>query len=86
MKKKKTISVKQWPKNKREEIRIMIGPYRGREMFSARVWYRGALGVYKPGRMGINLEVSHLSKVIVGLKRARKILNEQQSSLEEKSN
>jgi hypothetical protein len=64
------ITVSEWPRNKRESIRITLDNYKGRAVVSLRTWYKNECGVDRPGRAGITLDVSHTPKLAKGFARA----------------
>jgi len=76
MKKNKyPIVISAWKKTESQKVRILLDEYEGELMIIARVWFRRD-GAWKPSGHGLNLPADkHLSKLISGLKKARRINN-----------
>lgn len=47
-------------KNTKEEIRVDVSQYNGRDLFGARVWYRTDDGKMRPSAKGIAFQVAQL--------------------------
>jgi hypothetical protein len=70
LKKQKAIIVAQWRRNQKEQIRITLDQYHGRNVISLRTWWKNAAGEERAGRDGISLDVSHAPKLAKAFKRA----------------
>lgn len=57
------IIVAEWPRNKREVIRVEIHEYQGRLIIGCRVWWSDGDGVLRPGKDGITLSLKHLPQL-----------------------
>lgn len=57
------------PKNSREQLRVSVSTFKGRELVHVRGWYADDAGELKPGK-GIALKAEHLAPVIEALQRA----------------
>jgi len=66
------VFVAEWPRNRRELVRISIDRIETRFVVSIRVWWRNDDGIYKPSPTGLTLFVSHLPKLVEHLEAARK--------------
>ena len=64
------IVISEWPRNKREVIRIALNEYQGRKIIDCRVWWWGDDGALKPGRSGLTLAVKHLQALADSLGKA----------------
>ena len=67
------ILVAEWPRGKREVLRITLSKYNGRISIDVRVWFRVEGGEFRPSRRGISLRVAEISDVRKGLRKAREI-------------
>ena len=47
-------------KNSREDIRVSLGHFNGRAVFSARVWFDAGDGEIRPSKTGITFSVDRL--------------------------
>jgi hypothetical protein len=54
------IVIAEWPRNKREVIRLSLDEYQGCKTIDCRVWWHDGDGVLKPGKYGLTLAVKHL--------------------------
>jgi hypothetical protein len=54
------IVIAEWPRNKRETIRVALDEYQGRQTIDCRVWWHDNDGVLRPGKSGLTLAVKHL--------------------------
>ena len=67
------IVISTWKKAENQKVRILLDEYEGQLMIIARVWFRRD-GVWRPSGHGLNLPADkHLSKLISGLKKARRM-------------
>lgn len=57
-------------KNSREEIRLTVEPFHGRQIVNARVWFRTESGEYRPGRQGLAFRLELLPAVLAALGKA----------------
>lgn len=55
------------PKNSKEEFRLSIDMYHGRQLVNFRVWYRTDDGQMRPGKQGIAFRREMLTEVIEAL-------------------
>lgn len=55
------------PKNSREEIRVSLEHYMGRDLVNLRVWFRSDDGVMRPTKKGVALRAEFLSQVLEAL-------------------
>ena len=51
------IIVAQFEKNKKEEVRVSVGSFHGRQIINMRVFYKDDDGSWKPGKQGLALSV-----------------------------
>jgi|ERR1051325_5962625 hypothetical protein len=61
------ILIAEWPRNKREIIRVALDQYQGRDVVDARSWWRDEQGKWRPGRSGLTLSLKHLHPLAEGL-------------------
>lgn len=59
------------PKNSREEIRVTLETYQGRELVNLRVWFEADGGEYRPSKKGIAFRRELLPEVLTALNKAR---------------
>jgi hypothetical protein len=64
------VVIAEWPRSRRELVRVAIDHYQGGYTIDLRSWSRDASGVYRPGRQGLTLAVSHIPKVAEALQKA----------------
>ena len=48
------------PKNSREELRVSVDEFRGRQIVNLRVWFRSEDGEMRPGRQGAAVKLELL--------------------------
>jgi hypothetical protein len=58
--------VSEWPINARENLRVRLDVYQGREVLDIRRWYAGGGLEHKPGR-GLSISVKHLPALAAAL-------------------
>ena len=58
------------PKNAREEIRVVLGEFNGRQIASARVWFEAEDGSMRPGKAGLGFKIALLPAVVEALQKA----------------
>ena len=51
------VVVAQFEKNKKEEVRVSVGSFHGRQIINMRVFYKDDDGSWKPGKQGLALSV-----------------------------
>jgi hypothetical protein len=51
------VVVAQFEKNKKEEVRVSVGSFHGRQIINIRVYYKDDDGSWKPGKQGLALSV-----------------------------
>jgi hypothetical protein len=51
------VVVAQFEKNKKEEVRVSVGNFHGRQIINIRVYYKDDDGSWKPGKQGLALSV-----------------------------
>jgi hypothetical protein len=51
------VVVAQFEKNKKEEVRVSVGSFHGRQIINMRVYYKDDDGSMKPGKQGMALSV-----------------------------
>jgi len=51
------VVVAQFEKNKKEEVRVSVGSFHGRQIINMRVFYKDDDGTWKPGKQGLALSV-----------------------------
>lgn len=49
--------IAQFEKNKKEEVRISVETFHGRQIINIRVFYKDEGGTFKPGKQGIAVSV-----------------------------
>jgi hypothetical protein len=54
-------------KNSREEVRVTLSPWRGRNLFHVRMYVPGLTGEMRPAREGICLDVAQIVELIAAL-------------------
>lgn len=57
-------------KNARQEIRIGLQEYEGRQIASLRIWFKAEDGTMRPGKDGLNFRVDLLPELHVALAEA----------------
>lgn len=57
-------------KNSREEIRVTLESYQGRELVNLRVWFEADGGEYRPSKKGIAFRRELLPEVLAALGKA----------------
>lgn len=60
----------EWPKNKRESVRVALDEYQGRKIIDCRVWWRDDDGVLRPGKSGLTLAIKHAPALADALAKA----------------
>ena len=61
------VVVAEWPRNKREVVRVSLDEYYGRKVIDCRSWWYSDEGELKPGRSGLTLTLKHLPNLAKGL-------------------
>ena len=51
------VIVAQFEKNKKEEVRVSVGSFHGRQIINMRVFFKDDDGIWKPGKQGLALSV-----------------------------
>lgn len=64
------VIIAEWPRNKREVIRVSLDEYQGRKTIDCRCWWHDDHGELKPGRSGLTLALKHLPKLAQSLANA----------------
>jgi transcriptional coactivator p15 (PC4) len=59
-------------KNSREILRIELDEFRGHQLISARIWFRGG-DVLKPTPKGLSVDIRHLAALREALDQAEKL-------------
>lgn len=54
------VIVAEWPRNKREVVRVTLDHYGGQPTLDCRCWYSDPESGFLPGRSGITLAIRHL--------------------------
>lgn len=54
------IVASKFPKNSREEVRVVLSDYHGNTIVNMRVWFQGDDGEMRPGKSGLAMAVKHL--------------------------
>lgn len=49
--------IAKFEKNKKEEVRVSVGSFHGRQIINMRVYYKDDDGSWKPGKQGLALSV-----------------------------
>lgn len=62
-------------KNRDEEIRISVEPFRGREVLNIRVWWLGRDGVWRPSQKGLALTTDKLGDLLAMLAAAYRVVS-----------
>ena len=63
--------IAEFPKNKREIVRVSIENYKGQTVISVRVFYHaGDDAELRPGRSGLSMSIQHVVKLAAALKDA----------------
>jgi hypothetical protein len=65
------VIIAEWPRNGREIVRIALERFKDRYTIDIRVWWRDPTGIFKPGRDGLKLAISHTPKLAEGFDKAR---------------
>jgi Transcriptional Coactivator p15 (PC4) len=71
--KQKPIRIAEWKRSPKEQIRIILRQFAGRNVIELRTWWTDQNGKERPGRHGITLDVSHTPKLAKEFNRARRI-------------
>lgn len=61
------------PKNRREELRVSLGEYRGHQLVSLRVWFEAQDGTMRPGNSGVALKVEALPELVAAIIEAERV-------------
>jgi hypothetical protein len=69
------IIVAEWPKNRRETLRVRLDSYQGQAVICARAWYAGSDGTLKAGRGGLTVSIRHLPALANALAKAVETAN-----------
>jgi hypothetical protein len=64
------VIVAEWPRNRRETIRVSLDEYQGRTTIDCRAWWHDGDGELKPGKAGLTLAVKHLPALAEAIGRA----------------
>ena len=65
------VLIQEWRKNSTQVVRVTLQMFRGIEMISIRVWYRGPDGAMLPGKNGVSLPADkYIKKLQKALKSA----------------
>jgi hypothetical protein len=63
-----------YEKNSKEEVRVSVDDFHGRQMINIRVFYKSAEGEWLPGRQGISISPEHYRELAEALVKAGEIL------------
>jgi len=70
-------TIAEFEKNSREELKVTLNEFKGRQYVDVRVYYRGKEGdEFKPSRKGVMIRPGHLDPLIEALSEARRELDE----------
>jgi hypothetical protein len=61
------VVIAEWPRNKREVVRVSLDEYQGRKIIDCRSWWYNDEDELKPGRSGLTLALKHLPNLAQGL-------------------
>jgi hypothetical protein len=64
------VTIVEWPRNKREVIRVRLDRYNGRDTVDLRTWYRDQNGDLRPTPKGLTLAVDHLPALAAAVNQA----------------
>jgi predicted transcriptional regulator len=70
-----------FPKNSREEVRVSIDEFKGKRIFSLRVFYQDAVGVMRPSKKGLTLTVEKFSEFKEAVMKLEAALEEERAVL-----
>ena len=71
------ITIAEWPRSKKEMLRVRLDQFKGVNTIDVRSWYiNESTGAVCPGRSGITLAVTHLENLASSLARAVLVANE----------
>jgi hypothetical protein len=70
----KTVAV--FPKNSREQVRIILGEFRGREILNIRVFWTSDGKNWNPSQKGLAIGVEKLPNLLASLHRAAEALGQ----------
>ena len=70
-------------KNSREQIRISLSDFHGRQVINIRVYYLGPDGEWLPGRQGLAFTIEKMPLFINALQEAATLLDEDGTGLQE---
>jgi hypothetical protein len=57
------VLVAQFEKNKKEEVRVSVGSFHGRQIINMRVFFKDDDGSWKPGKQGLALSVERYKDI-----------------------
>ena len=70
----KTVAV--FPKNSREQVRIILGEFRGRQILNIRVFWASDKETWMPSRKGLAMGVEKLPILLASLHQAAEVLGQ----------
>jgi hypothetical protein len=59
--------IAQFEKNKKEEVRISVETFHGRQIINIRVFYKDDDGTFKPGKQGIAVSVERYKELAAAI-------------------
>jgi hypothetical protein len=69
----KAIKISEWRRSQKEQIRITLRRFKGRDVVELRAWWKNEKGKQCPGKDGITLDVKHTRELAKGFQRARRV-------------
>lgn len=62
--------IAEWPRNKREMIRVQLDAYQDHPTIDVRTWWKNANDEWRPGKSGITVSAKHLPRLADALANA----------------
>ena len=77
------IVVGSFPKNNREDVRVMFSNFKGYDLLGVRVWFKGDNDDLRPSKAGVTVRVDLLPELMDLLEKAKTIAIEKEFLTEE---
>lgn len=65
-----------FPKNPREDVRVVISNFKGHDLLGVRVWYKDANEELRPSKSGVTVRVDLLPELLRLLQQAKDVVIE----------
>ncbi len=65
-----------FPKNPREDVRVVISNFKGHDLLGVRVWYKDSEGELRPSKTGITVRVDLLPELSRLMEKAKEVVIE----------